>query len=160
MLSKFDALRGGEKIAFFRANKSLLLAADAERGKAAKASESPQKAAVVEAPAGRSVDTAPEELLSRFYGLQGKAKTAFFRANKPLLKAAAAVVEKREAARVAAASRNEGEAAALRTFASQARAFEAKGTVPATLLLDEFQTLTGKERISFFRANRQALMVA
>lgn len=163
LLERFHALKGGEKTAFFRANKAKLMAAEAAAPLQSPAASRPKQPLPPARPAAarampNSTET-PEALLERFHAMTGPGKTAFFRANKPLLKAAAACVELRESA---PGPMNAGlgrlEASGVRNFAvAQA---EAVPPVSGASLLEKFQMLSGTAKTAFFRANHTALKIA
>lgn len=162
LLEKFHTLKGGEKTAFFRANKAQLMAAEAAATVQLPAAVRPVPAQPAERPAvvrggGASMET-PDALLEKFLAMRGPGKTAFFRANKPLLKAAAAVVEVRENAAGTPSAGAGLEARAARNF-SAAQA-EAVTLVSGAALLEKFQMLSGTAKTAFFRANHTALKIA
>jgi hypothetical protein len=167
LLETFRSLTGGARTAFFRANKEALIAAEAATPAPALAA-SPMKAstprAVQAAPAAKlpnaSVPTAPEALLGAFHAMKGAEKTAFFRENRLLLKAAAAVVAVRESAQADALTSSSRETMAARGFSGQAAVAKASAKASPESLLQTFQALTGAERIAFWRANHSALKFA
>lgn len=163
LLEKFNKLQGSARTAFFRDKKSLLKAAAAavEFFPAANASKQPPASAEpaqATAPVVGAKTETPEALLAEFQAMSGPGKTAFFRANQSLLKAAGAVVEARESARVTMAALAEREASAMRNFSvTQAQALP---RVSGASLLAKFNLLTGSAKNAFFRANHAALKIA
>lgn len=155
LLEKFHELTGGEKTAFFRANKTALFAAEAAARLAlpppirrAMLTEPPARPAAAATPIQAAGET-PEALLEKFHGMEGIEKTAFFRANHSLLKVAAAVVGARESADEDQAARNFSVALA-----------EATPALSGAPLLERFNSLSGAVKTAFFRANHTALKIA
>lgn len=151
ILEKFHSSKGGEKTAFFRSHKAELMAAEAA-APVLPAALRPAAPLPTSPPARHrepSATDTPEALLEKFQGMTGAGKTAFFRANKSFLKAAAAVVSAREST---------GEAPAVRNYsvAQAAAPHQPSGSD----LLATFHTLSGTAKTAFFRANHLALKIA
>jgi hypothetical protein len=161
LLEKFHSLKGGEKTAFFRANKAALLAADAiaqgniPRHSSRKQEHQPPAAQAREMPS--STDTA-KALLEKFSAMTGPGKTAFWRAKKSLLKAAAAAVEIQEAAHASQLATNAAGDRAARNFAVAQS--EALPWFSGEKLLERFHSLSGTAKTAYFRANHAALKIA
>lgn len=157
LLENFHSLKG--------ANKSALLKADAASQDTKVNVSSPARPKLERSPANASsvsdipssTDTA-SALLAKFNAMTGPTKTAYFRSNKSLLKAAAAVVEIEEAAKAQPVKANASREQALRNFGHAQS--EAVPWVPGKTLLERFDSLSGTAKTAYFRANRAALKIA
>jgi hypothetical protein len=152
-LEKFHAMTGPGKTAFYRANKNALKAAAA----LVEIRESARKNLAAAAEKQTAI-TGEADLLEKFQAMTGPEKTAFYRANKSALKAAAALVGIAEAAQSNQAVVAAAEAHAARNFAGMQN--EPLPKLSGKTLLDRFRSLTGTAKTAFFRTHLGDLKLA
>jgi len=165
LLEQFHGLKGGEKTAFFRANAEALKAEEKALPAMGKKSINPalasKKPSAAKSPVVQispSGGAAADALLEKFYSMKGAQKTAFFRANKQLLKAAAALVAIRETTAMGTISPAKDEASAVQYFEAAHALAPSQGA--GDTLLGIFHSLSGTAKTVFFRANHAGLKVA
>ena len=150
-----------ERSAFFWRVERLLLASEGQKGL-----RTPDLSRSLPQSSGNS-DTsskisdsqgAASALLEKFEAMKGAEKTAFFRANRPLLKAAADVVVVEETTKAHQIKAGTSGDLARRNFSTAQAA--APHRPAGADLLETFHTLNGTAKTAFFRANHLALKIA